>query len=227
MRSRAHSALVGLFDISSNPAIAALTDFAAQNSGMDPRNYFSDWRDKEGRKAYRGESRAVSNDWKEYKRALSVASTEQVTDADVIEAAPRAFSGRLEWNAGKSRWDYTTGQYFPTEYRKAAKAVLWDAIYAVRRARPAVEAEIFTIADLKAVAEKNGSHWFERGSMKFFGTRIESGILKGRYFITSEQPPHGPRAYSVRSFDKQGNVDTVGEFCGFTSKREAMEAVPV
>jgi hypothetical protein len=53
---------------------------------------------------------------------------------DKLRAAFRAFSGRLTLTDrpdGKLAIDYCTGQYFPTEYRRAVCAVaaqaLWDA----------------------------------------------------------------------------------------------------
>jgi hypothetical protein len=50
-----------------------------------------------------------------------------MTGQDLL-AGFRGYGGRLEWT-GKGL-QYTTGQYWPTEYRKAAAAVcasaLWD-----------------------------------------------------------------------------------------------------
>jgi hypothetical protein len=75
--------------------------------------------------------------------------------------------------------------------------------------------------------EQNGGCWFEPDTMRFFGTRIESGIINGRYFITSEQQDgDSPRKFSVRSFDEAGKIDTVGEFHGYDTKAEALGAVP-
>jgi hypothetical protein len=122
-------------------------------------------------------------------------------------------------------WKYCTGQYFPTEYRKAAATVLEYALREVRRSRPAQKQMPQSIAELKALNEKNGGCWFGRGEMRFFGTKIESGILRGHYFISSEQPPHGPRAYTVRSFNDEGDVETVGDFCSHHSKADAVEAL--
>ena len=68
-----------------------------------------------------------------------------------------------------------------------------------------------SIAELKALNEKNGGCWFGRGEMRFFGTKIESGILRGHYFISANSH-HGPRAYTVRSFNDEGDVEAVGDF---------------
>jgi hypothetical protein len=71
----------------------------------------------------------------------------------------------------------------------------------------------------------HGNHWFEPGAMRFFGTRIESGVIDGRYFVTSEQPPHGPRRFSIRCANDDATIDTVGKFCAFGSLDAALEAL--
>ena len=43
--------------------------------------------------------------------------------------------------------------------------------------------------------------------------------------ITSEQPPHDSRKFSLRSFDEEGDIDTVGQFCAYRSKADAMIAL--
>jgi hypothetical protein len=63
---------------------------------------------------------------------LRYVSTSQMP-TETLQEAFRAFSGRLslvEGPGGSVSCDYCTGQYFPTEYRAAACAVLstacWD-----------------------------------------------------------------------------------------------------
>lgn len=235
-----------------NPAIAALVQFASQNSGLDPRNYASDWRDRAGIAALRSEQRAISADYARFREALASAKAEGVADADIIAEAPNAFSGRLEWKTQKAitsrmtdpakfggsqkggivkseievgDWSYCTGQYFPTEYRKAAATLLESAIRRVRGNRPKAKGMPRTMAELKALNEANGGCWFGKSEMRFFGTKIESGIIGPCYFLTSEQPPHGARKFSVRSFDAEGGIDTIGEFCTYRSRSEAMTAL--
>lgn len=220
------------YDAAAQPAIAALVTFAAQNSGMDSRNYGS-------AASYRQEARTVTADLHRFTNALQEARAEGVTDADVIAEAPHAFSSRLSWVSKDylrekhgmdtdytPRWDYCTGQYFPTEYRKAAATLLEYAARRVRGNRPPACRTPRTIAELKALNRENGGCWFEPSTMRFFGTRIEGGIISGRYFVTSEQPPNGARRFSLRSFDDQGNINTVGDFCAFRSRKEALAAIP-
>ncbi len=215
------------FNEQSHPALCALVDFAAQNPGLDFANYGT-------AQTYNEEMRGISEDWRRVKAAVAEAGAEMVTDAAVIAAAPNAFSGRLTWETRRtiggsspilSGWSYCTGQYWPTEYRKAAATVLENAIRETRRARPASKGIPASIADLKRLNEKNGGCWFSPGAMRFFGTRIESGILRGKFFITSEQPPHGSRGFCVRSFDDEGGIDTVGEVCQYSSKADAIASL--
>lgn len=83
------------------------------------------------------------------------------------------------------------------------------------------------ITELKAHNKANGGCWFDAAAMRFFRTRIESKIIGGRYFITSEQQDDDtPRKFTVRSFDSKGKVDTVGEFHAYDTKEEALAAIP-
>jgi len=235
MTKRAQKAIEATYGtrIDENPAIAALVEFAAQNSGLEYVNYGDP-------KSYRQEARSINQDWQRFKAALSTASIEGVTDKEVIAEAPHAFSGRLEWVSKdylrqkhnmntdyKPQWNYTTGQYFPTEYRKASATLLEYATRKVRQARPPQTARVCSIADLKRLNEQNGGCWFEPSTMRFFRGRIESGILRGRYFVSSEQfDDNTPRKYTLRSFDDKGSVDTVGEFQAHRSKADAISAIP-
>lgn len=240
-RARAALAAAG-YAPENSPAIAQLVAFAAQNSDIDPRNYFDPGydRDGSGRRAYGSEARSISKAWREFKDALTIAGSEGVTDADVIAEAPHAYSGRLEWKPQHynetepgvkrlelGRWDYCTGQYFPTEYRVAARVLLEYATSKIRRERPAQTQAVKTISELKALNKRNGGHWFDKSTMSFFNARVESEIIRGRYFVTSEQyDADTARKYSVRSFDAEGGVDTVGEFQAYDTKRDALAAVP-
>lgn len=245
LTNRTKSALATAgYPINENSAITQLVAFAAQNSGIDPRNYFSDWRDANGRKAYQTECRDISADWRRFKKALLIAASEGVTDADVVAQAPHAFSGRLEWRelsepqkaieakaangAPGAYWDYCTGQYFPTEYRKAAATLLDYATRAVRQSRPPEKRQIETISQLRALNEKNGGCWFTPDTMRFFKTKIETGIIDGQYFVTSDASGFGdssPRKFTIRSFDAEGSVDTVEEFNKFDTLNDALAAL--
>jgi hypothetical protein len=77
---------------------------------------------------------------------------------------------------------------------------------------------------LKAEAKRCGSHYFDRGTMRFFASRLSPQLHPSEkdedvtYFVTSEKfessSGSGPRRYSVHRF-KNCKIDTVGEFQRF------------
>ena len=230
LTNRAKSALATAgYSLNNDSAITQLTAFAAQNSGIERGNYYN-CRDanrqsvRDGRRAFAQECRSITADWKRFKDALIQAALDGVTSDDLIREAPHAFSGRLEWQS-RGEWSYCVGQYFPTEYRKAAATLLEYAARQRRANRPPEQRIATSICELEILNAKNGGCWFEPGSMRFFGTRICGDIQFNRYFITSEQPPHGDRCYTIRSFDDKGSVDTIGEFCGYSTQARAQAAL--
>jgi len=66
-------------------------------------------------------------DGRDARKLLNWVRDSSVTAKQLIESFPRAFSGRLELKNGEL--NYCTGQYFPTEYRKAVCAVLAYALW--------------------------------------------------------------------------------------------------
>ena len=81
-----------------------------------------------------------------------------------------------------------------------------------------------TIADVRRANKAIDGHWFDRKTMRFFKTRIESTVYKNGTFVTSEQSPHGPRKFSGRRACADGRMDTVGDFQGYRTKEDAREA---
>ena len=85
-----------------------------------------------------------------------------------------------------------------------------------------------TYDNLNAVMRANdeaGRHWFEADSMEFFKSRLESNLIDGRYFITSEHGPYGPRAFSVRMADEDAHIQTVGDFMAYETLEAAETAL--
>lgn len=88
--------------------------------------------------AYRSELRSITKDRRDALELLNAVSLRDSITADALLAAfPRAYSGRLsitettnKRGEKAAKLDYCTGQYWPTEYRRAAcavlAAVLWD-----------------------------------------------------------------------------------------------------
>jgi hypothetical protein len=114
--------------------ISLLTAWINQRPGLDPRNYISGWNDTSGRAAYFSESRHITTQKHEATKLLRAVEMSQIT-AEELTAAFHAYSGRLQLTqtGTEYRLDYCTGQYFPTEYRAAACAVLAQALWDYHR----------------------------------------------------------------------------------------------
>ena len=109
--------------------LAALRAFIAQRSGIEYANYNTgDW--KASREAFMGDYRPILRHGRHARTLLRYVELAGITAQELLEAS-RAYSGRLQFQAaeGGVRIEYTTGQYFPTEYRNAACAVLANAIW--------------------------------------------------------------------------------------------------
>lgn len=108
-------------ELTRDELLAMLQAFAAQRPGIEPGNYHTF-------ASYRGESREVTADLHDFRALLSAVRWRESIDADTIRAALQT-GGRLTLDDA-GRLDYCTGQYFPTEYRKAAcrvlASLLWD-----------------------------------------------------------------------------------------------------
>ena len=76
--------------------------------------------------------------------------------------------------------------------------------------------------EVKRHNRQNGYHFFEPSSMRFFNSRIQNDPpYKGRYFVTSERFDYSsPRLYTIREIKQDGNIETIGEFQGFSTGRQ-------
>ncbi len=140
-------------------------------------------------------------------------------------AYPHGCSCGCAW---QSALRYTTGQYWPTEYRKASSAVLETYIAAWKQAENAANPRTFTyetIDDVISANESIGNHFFSPSTMRFFKCRIESRLIAGHRFVTSEQGPDGIRKYTIRDAKPDGTIDTAGEFQAYASKKAAMRDI--
>ena len=65
-------------------------------------------------------------------------------------------------------------------------------------------------------------HFFDKDTMRFFNSKVYEGFYYDRFIITSEKQSHAhDRKYSIRIICPTGTIDTIGEFQGFSSKRQA------
>lgn len=163
-----------------NPALTALVAFANQKPRLQFCNYGC-------RRAYAQEVRSIRADLARFNRALSDAVESGTTDADLLAVAEDR-GGRLQLIAPETRtgclassvWrvEYCAGQYFPTEYRKAAAFLLERAnAHARRRTAPTYAEPARTVAEIKRRNRRAGLHFFEddrsRYAMAFPGCLIE------------------------------------------------------
>jgi hypothetical protein len=106
--------------------ITALRAFIGQRPGLDYGNYGEST-------SYRAEVRAIGKDLQQARELLRYGELrDSITADDIIDASARAYGGRLtitQRDDGAVAVDYCTGQYWPTEYRKAVCAVLSQAIW--------------------------------------------------------------------------------------------------
>lgn len=103
------------------PMLAQLAQFAAQRPCFDPADYGCHPRQRptaDEVKAYRADVRKATRQLSQVRDAIRAAAY-TVTDADLIDASR---ADRL--TVTPQGIDYTTGLYFPLEYREAAARVI-------------------------------------------------------------------------------------------------------
>ena len=82
-----------------------------------------------------------------------------------------------------------------------------------------------TLTDIKNNNKKAGKNWFDKDTMRFFKSRIESKLYSDNTFITSEQQSYQhPREYTIRIALNNGvDIESVGEFQQFETLEQARE----
>jgi hypothetical protein len=154
--------------------LETLDAFVNQRPGLDPRDY-GDWR------GYRRESAAITKDMHDYYAIRSqIAWRDSISADDIIKASERAFSGRLtiaekqptDYHGKYSglikpafKLSYCAGQYMPTEYRKAACAVLASAWRAATREDCPIE-------------EDSPGGWMHKQAKATFSRSVQQGYFR-------------------------------------------------
>ena len=115
--------------LSRDAILDALAAWIEQRPGLDPRDYSDGTAN--GWRAYRSEARSITKDLQHARTLLAACRWRHSMTVDCLREGFRAFSGRLTLTEkdGRAVLDYCTGQYWPTEYRRAACAVLASAIW--------------------------------------------------------------------------------------------------
>ena len=83
-----------------------------------------------------------------------------------------------------------------------------------------------TIEEVKQANKDSGFYFFSKDNMSFFNSRIESGVYGGKYFVTSERFDSSvPRTYTIRVVSDTAEIDTVGKFQEYKTKRQAIKYI--
>lgn len=81
------------------------------------------------------------------------------------------------------------------------------------------------IATIKDLNRRAGQHWFSPDTMRFFKSKVPDdhvGLVKNRFFITSEKSPFDKRRYTIREWKgKTKSIETFGEFGQYGTKAQA------
>lgn len=87
--------------------------------------------------------------------------------------------------------------------------------------------KVLTMVDVKRNNKGAGLFFFSPDSMRFFKSQVESSLIGGKFFVTSEQNMEDdPRLYSIRKYDsKTHSIDTVGKFQEFKTCQDALDAI--
>lgn len=91
-----------------------------------------------------------------------------------------------------------------------------------------IEAKTAGIEEVKRLAEKRHSHFFDPDTMRFFNSRISDEAYRFGdkiYFITSEKGPSGIRRWTTRFVTEDGDINTLGEFQAHGSLLDARRAI--
>lgn len=103
--------------------VSALRAFVAQRPRLEPGNYatIAD---------YRAESRMITGQRDDALSLLAaIDARESITAADMLAM----LRDRLQWDADRGELEYTTGQYWPTEYRRAVALACAGMLWAYWR----------------------------------------------------------------------------------------------
>ena len=100
--------------------------FIAQRSGLDWRNYASDWRDNSGMSALRSDRNRILQHGRDARELLRFVERSEMPVEFIMRELE---TGRLTFDPARHSLDYCTGQYFPTEYRAAVCRALANAIW--------------------------------------------------------------------------------------------------
>lgn len=89
--------------------------------------------------------------------------------------------------------------------------------------------KVSTISDVRAANRAAGFHFFDRATIRFFGSSVVSTLYKNLCFVTRELDYNGTQyLYTVRQFDPEtAQIETVGNFQQYTTIQAARAAAKI
>ncbi len=159
-----------------------LDDFVNQRPGLDPLDYGGG---TDGWRLYRSESASITKDMHDYYKIRDqIHWRDSITADDIIKASQHAFSGRLTINDISAHYDdsstywaysinYCAGQYMPTEYRKAACAILASTWWNVTR----TDCPDFETDETGNYVSGNPGQWMRAAAKRTFGIGLQRGYF--------------------------------------------------
>lgn len=114
------------YTITKSEICAKLRAFVAQRSGLDWRNYLSDWSNKTGMDALRSDRNRILQHGRDARALLSFVEHSPIPVEFIMRELE---TGRLTFDSARGELDYCAGQHFPTEYRAAVCRTLANAIW--------------------------------------------------------------------------------------------------
>ena len=86
-----------------------------------------------------------------------------------------------------------------------------------------------TYANLREVLDANdaaGQHFFDADTMEFFNSKLESDLIDGRFFITSERFDFDTaKQYTIRAAQDDGAIVTLGDFGQYQTLQDARDVL--
>ena len=80
----------------------------------------------------------------------------------------------------------------------------------------------YSMRQVRNLHESKGMFFFSEGAKRFFKSRISDCLYGGCVFVTSERSSwNAPRLYTVRMIDIDGDIRTLGDFQGFSTRAKA------
>ena len=151
--------------------IALMYAWIAQRPGLEFGNYGDV-------SAYRSEMRSITKDLHTARTLLRQVELSGISADELLDAF-RAFSGRLSVvpHGDGFALDYCTGQYWPTEYRRAACAVLASVLWAYKAdycmPEPVLMHNSETGETLKRYQDMRAGDWLRAKFRKEYGRGIQ------------------------------------------------------